>query len=156
MDEKNRLIEQIEGMEADLIRLHTRDQSDELLNANLTIQQIRVLMLLNLDDGIPTHDLAANLGVGLATATGIVDRLESRDLVRRAEDPADRRVRRIELTRAGRQMIGDIVDAGRERRQRVLLRMDVEMLRTLAVALNGLCSAMEDDIAEQRAAGSAG
>ena len=38
------------------------------------------------------------MGVGLATLSGMIDRLVAHDLVARREDLQDRRVRRISLT----------------------------------------------------------
>ena len=58
-------------------------------------------------------DLASQLIVSKAGATKLVDRLEARDLVRRAQDPADRRSYLLETTEAGQlalATIGPVVD----------------------------------------------
>ena len=49
-------------------------------------------------------ELADRLFCDASNVTGIVDRLESRGLVERQDDPSDRRVRRLVLTDAGREL----------------------------------------------------
>lgn len=48
--------------------------------------------------------LADHLGIGRAAIGSIIDRLERRGLVERQPDPTDRRVWRVEITAAGREM----------------------------------------------------
>lgn len=70
------------------------------------------------------QDLAAQLRVALGTVTGIVDRLVAQGLVERGEDPRDRRVRRVSLSPAGRELVDKILDAGTTRFRR--LRAELE------------------------------
>ena len=67
----------------------------------LTIPQMRLLWALRDDDGLPVGALAEQLGVNPSTITGHVDRLVRQNLVRREEDPADRRIVRNFLTEPG-------------------------------------------------------
>lgn len=53
-------------------------------------------------DGITQVELAAKLGLDASSLVRHVDMLEQRDLIARQIDPADRRLRRIVLTEAGR------------------------------------------------------
>jgi len=55
------------------------------------------------DGGIQMSDLAREIVLSKAGLTSLVDRLESRSLVRRAPDPADRRAVRIKLTEQGEE-----------------------------------------------------
>ena len=55
-------------------------------------------------DGLTMRALADELACDASNATGIVDRLERRGLIERASDPADRRVKRVCLTAAGRRI----------------------------------------------------
>lgn len=54
------------------------------------------------DEGIRMSDLARAVSLTKAGLTALVDRLEKRGLLERANDPADRRVIRIKLTDEGR------------------------------------------------------
>jgi DNA-binding MarR family transcriptional regulator len=71
------------------------------------------------------------MGVSLATVTGIVDRLAAQGLVSRREDPSDRRVRLLELTAEGRELVGGVMDAGSAQYRRLLSRLEVDELRLL-------------------------
>lgn len=69
----------------------------------LTSTQARVLA--QLDGPVPMRGLATLLVCDASNVTGIVDRLEARELVRREPDPADRRVKNVVATDAGREII---------------------------------------------------
>jgi MarR family transcriptional regulator, organic hydroperoxide resistance regulator len=63
--------------------------------------QYVVLSVLWERDGQSGAELTARLRIDSATITGIVDRLVAAGWVMRARDAADRRVQRLQLTRAG-------------------------------------------------------
>ncbi|MFJ3963493.1 MarR family winged helix-turn-helix transcriptional regulator [Streptomyces sp. NPDC090036] len=69
----------------------------------LTSTQARVLA--QLDGPVPMRGLATLLVCDASNVTGIVDRLEARELVRREPDPADRRVKNVVATDSGREVI---------------------------------------------------
>ncbi len=76
----------------------------------LTGAQARLLSLLSLEP-LPMRRLARKLTCEPSNVTGIVDRLESRGLVERRPDPADRRVKLAAATEEGRRCSTD--DIGR-------------------------------------------
>ncbi|MGG8406960.1 MarR family winged helix-turn-helix transcriptional regulator [Streptomyces sp. 12297] len=80
-----------------------RDFAAAAAHYGLTSTQARVLAQLN--GPLPMRGLAALLVCDASNVTGIVDRLEARDLVRREADPADRRVKNVVATDAGREII---------------------------------------------------
>ncbi|MDF5756709.1 MarR family transcriptional regulator [Spongiactinospora sp. TRM90649] len=131
IDERDELIERIGRMQRDLGRLVARDRSLPVLASNLTMRQLKVVLLLSSLGSASGQDLARNLGVSLATVTGIVDRLVRHGLATRREDPEDRRVRRVELTPDGKNLIEEIHTAGLIGLRRVLDRLDLETLRML-------------------------
>ncbi|MEV7562555.1 MarR family transcriptional regulator [Streptomyces sp. NPDC089795] len=69
----------------------------------LTSTQARVLA--QLDGPVPMRGLATLLVCDASNVTGIVDRLEARELVRREPNPTDRRVKNVVATDAGREVI---------------------------------------------------
>jgi DNA-binding MarR family transcriptional regulator len=85
------------------------------------------------------------MGVGLATLSGMIDRLVAHDLVARHEDAQDRRVRRITLTPAGADLIDGIINAGAQRQRCLLDRLDAAELRTVCAAMNLLVRAASTD-----------
>jgi DNA-binding MarR family transcriptional regulator len=73
----------------------------------ISIIQTRLLGVLR--DRTPTmNELATLLGLDKSSATGLVDRAERRDLVRRVASSADRRVVLVELTDAGRALVAEV------------------------------------------------
>ncbi|MFI6711457.1 MarR family winged helix-turn-helix transcriptional regulator [Nonomuraea sp. NPDC050478] len=129
-DERDDLIHQIMEIQRDLGRALARHQSP-LFSSNLTMRQLKVIMLVAANGSATGQDLSHNLGVTLGTVTGLVDRLVAHGLVSRHEDPHDRRVRRVELTPAGRTLIEEINDAGLKQYRRIMNHLDTETLRCL-------------------------
>jgi DNA-binding MarR family transcriptional regulator len=58
--------------------------------------------------GIDQRSLARAIGQDTSTIAGVIDRLEARGLVQRQASPADRRVRQLTLTDAGRGLLNAI------------------------------------------------
>ncbi len=100
----------------------------------LSLVHLHVLMLLIEDGPLPMRALADTLDVSQASATGIVDRMEQRGLVERRRDDEDRRVVRVALTDAGRQVI---VGIGSERRGHLTTLLDELTDEELAGLLRG-------------------
>jgi DNA-binding MarR family transcriptional regulator len=67
----------------------------------LTLPQAQLLMLLTDGRTAKMNGLADDLDCDASNITGLVDKLESRRLIRRQADPEDRRVKMIALTAAG-------------------------------------------------------
>lgn len=71
----------------------------------ITAAQYNVLSVLaSAEGGLSQRELGDVLVVDRSNVTGLVDRMEKAGWVRRADDPADRRVYRVLLTPAGRKV----------------------------------------------------
>lgn len=66
--------------------------------------------LMQLSSPLPMSELAGLLGCDSSNVTGLVDRLEARDLVARQPSDDDRRVKHVVLTEAGRAMRQRMLD----------------------------------------------
>jgi DNA-binding MarR family transcriptional regulator len=86
----------------------------------LSLVHLHVLTVLDIEGPVPMRALAESLDVSQASATGIVDRMEQRGLVERSRNDEDRRVVRVALTVAGRQMVEGVAAERRERLGRIL------------------------------------
>jgi DNA-binding MarR family transcriptional regulator len=151
MAENEDLIADIMGAQQRLQHLFAYDRSDPLFTSQLTLTQLKILMLLSAQPGLSGRELAGHMGVGLATLSGMIDRLVAHDLVARQEDPQDRRVRRITLTPAGAELIGTIITAGAEKQRRLLSRMTPTELKTVSEALRIMITAAETETPGDRA-----
>lgn len=81
---------------------------------DLTFGQMRILFLLSKHGPSPISRVAEWLGVGLSSASGVVDRVERHGLVTRSHRRDDRRVVECDLTDKGRRLIEDIGGMRRE------------------------------------------
>lgn len=79
---------------------------------DLTMPQLKVLLLLGRHGSAPVSWLASRMDVSPPNITGILDRLEQRGWVRRMSDPQDRRVVRIVLTGEGERLLHELSGAG--------------------------------------------
>ncbi|MEU6716549.1 MarR family winged helix-turn-helix transcriptional regulator [Nonomuraea sp. NPDC046802] len=129
-DERDDLIHRITESQRGLGRLFAQHQSP-LFSSNLTMRQLKVVMILAAGGSASGQDLAGDLGVSLGTVTGIVDRLVAQGLVSRHEDPHDRRVRRVELTAKGADLVEEINNTGIQHFRSVMEHLDTETLRAL-------------------------
>lgn len=142
------LINRISEIQLSLGRAFAQDRSLPLMASNLTMQQLKVVMLLSFHESASGQDIAGALGVGLGTVTGIVDRLVAQGLVTRQEDPHDRRVRRVGLTPQGRTLSQDMVDAGVSGFRRILERLDTDTLRTMETVMVKIETATDEMLRE--------
>src|SRR5438128_9206676 len=76
----------------------------------LSPAQCHVLHLIEPDRPVPMGRLAEALACDASNVTGLVDRLESRGLVRRQPSAGDRRVKVLELTRAGVRLRSTVLE----------------------------------------------
>ncbi len=83
----------------DLAR-HSRMDADRRASAQgLTLAQWKILMHLDQQAGLSQKELAEIVEVEPITIARLIDRLEARGLVQRRDDPTDRRIWRLHLTR---------------------------------------------------------
>jgi DNA-binding MarR family transcriptional regulator len=75
------------------------------LDLELTMPQFKLLLLVASGKGFRVGDLANKLGVTPPTVTTILDRLVEQGLVRREDDPTDRRLVIARLTSQGRDLL---------------------------------------------------
>lgn len=72
--------------------------------AGLSMAKYGVLeLLVAAGEPLPLSELAARASCVRSNMTQLVDRLEAEGLVQRVDDPADRRVKRAQLTAEGRE-----------------------------------------------------
>lgn len=86
-------------------QLMYRDFLERLEPYGLTPFHYLVLCCLWEEDGLSTSGIADKLKQLGATLTGVVDRMENRNLVYRERDLGDRRIVRIWLTEEGKQLM---------------------------------------------------
>ncbi|XKK39858.1 MarR family transcriptional regulator [Nocardiopsis sp. ARC36] len=102
-----------------------------LLSMDLTIQQLKVLMILvTTEEGATGRSLSASFGVSMASMSGLLDRLVGQGVATRSTDPHDHRVRRVHATPLGTSVVRRLAVA-RPFRRDILMGLRMEDLRAL-------------------------
>jgi MarR family transcriptional regulator, organic hydroperoxide resistance regulator len=84
---------------------HLQTQVAVLLQThNLTVPQFEVLSTLGVASCTNQQELAARLQVTKGNLVGLIDRLTERGLVERVQVPGDRRVNKVQITEAGKDL----------------------------------------------------
>ena len=116
------------------------------LELDLTMPRLKMLFVVDWLGPLAMSQLAAQLGISLPTATGLIDRLVEARLARREHDDRDRRVVRVCSTEAGRSLVIRLRSAGRQRLERVLDHLSEDDLQSCVVALQSINGAAEAEL----------
>ena len=87
-----------------LSQLHYRRAQFLLQPFDLTPFHWLVLRCLSEEDGLPVSEITQRLQEVGGTMTGVIDRMEERELVSRVRDASDRRIYRVYLTKKGQEV----------------------------------------------------
>ena len=115
----------------------------EWIHLDLTMSQLKVVLLLFISGHLRMGDIASELQVSLATATGVVDRLVERKLLIRNGDPDDRRVVLCQLSNDGENLIRDLWQLSQKRTGDLISALDTPQLLLISKALQMLVHASE-------------
>jgi DNA-binding MarR family transcriptional regulator len=109
--------------------------------SGLTVRMLEVLRHLAGSGPLTVGEQAAHLGIGRATATELIDRLEAKGLVERMRDDRDHRRVFVWLTEEGKRRIAGLPDRkGRDPFVAAVAALDV---RTRRQIVNGLTKLLE-------------
>lgn len=95
----------------------------QALELELNYSQAQVLFHVAKNPGAVISDAARSFGITLPAVTQVVDRLESKGLLQRADDPRDRRQVRLYLTRQGESLARELEELQVKGLARVLKRL---------------------------------
>lgn len=130
--ERERIVREIRALTTNLEQASLPAMIKHLLETDLTIQQLKVLMVLvTTREGATGRGLAESFGVSMASMSGVIDRLVAQGVAVRSEDPDDHRVRRVHATSKGTQVVRRLVVARPEFHDRVLTGLSTEDLSAL-------------------------
>jgi DNA-binding MarR family transcriptional regulator len=135
------LVHTIVSLNADLRRLMLSDDSDAWMDLqHVTLKQLKVMLLLSRHKQETVTTLAKQLDVHISTVTGILDRLVQQQLVRREEDPSDRRHVISRLTPEGENVLRRLYGAGERDLAGRLEHLSADDLHALERGLRALVS----------------
>jgi DNA-binding MarR family transcriptional regulator len=108
---------------------------------DITLPQLRALMILATRGPLHLTALAADIGVHPSNATRACDRLVAADLIDRRDNPIDRRHLLLELTPTGRDLIDGILVRRRIAIEQILRQMPTTQGRQLGQAMTNFAAA---------------
>jgi DNA-binding MarR family transcriptional regulator len=136
--EAQRLLDLLNALGSTTFRQLLWQRASEL---DLTYAQSQVLFHVADNAGCHMGDVAKAFGVTLPAVTHIVDRLEEKQFLSRADDPGDRRVNILELTRAGRALVQELHGLQMRGVEGVLRRMSGDDRQRVLKGLEALVDA---------------
>lgn len=104
--------------------------------AGVTQSQAELLRLVGRQPGISVREAAQELGLAANTASTLVSKLTTDNLLVRSTDPGDRRVGRLQLTEPAQQLADQTRAARRSALGAVLNQLDDNQIDDLTKGLN--------------------
>jgi DNA-binding MarR family transcriptional regulator len=116
-------------------------RSVALVEDDVTLPQLRLLVMVASRGPLNLAAVAAGLGVHPSNATRACDRLVTAGLLDRRDNPADRRHLLLELTPSGRALVARVMDQRRAAIAEILGRMPRSRRRELVGVLRSFAAA---------------
>lgn len=116
----------------DQVKVIISQETWENILLNCTKNELFVLMLLYRKSDVNMTQIAEYLNAPLNTTTGIVGRMEKKDMVRRVRSDFDKRVVTIVLTEYGSKQISEIIGMFLEYGQMIISTLKADELTLMA------------------------
>ncbi len=107
--------------------------------------ELLALEVITSEEGLMMSDLGKRLDISLSTATGIIDRLIEKKLVKREKNGGDRRIVRVVLTDKGRKTNQTYQKQKKELFGRMLDALDSEEQEELIKILEKISGAIKQE-----------
>ena len=122
------LVQQILKLSEDIYNSIPLGIPSEWLESDLSVAQLRVLLVLQSQGPSRMSSIASLIGIALPTATGVVDNLVKKGLAIREYDPQDRRLVICKLSPQGQDLINKLWMSGRFQMENLLEGLTEEQL----------------------------
>lgn len=126
--DRGELVQQILKLSEDIYNSIPLNIPSEWLESDLSVAQLRILLVLQSQGPSRMSSIASVIGVALPTATGVVDNLVKKGLVIRENDSEDRRVVICSLSPQGQELINKLWMTGRFQMENLLDGLTMEQL----------------------------
>jgi DNA-binding MarR family transcriptional regulator len=144
------LMAQIIEIEPQMLRVLGPAQARDWVDVDLTMSQLKMMFVLSSAmgpadsaSGLRVGEVARGLGVTLPTVTAVMDKLVERGLVRRDEDPLDRRQHVCRLTADGKALLHRLMAGRRAFTNALLEHLDEDELAAFLRGMQVLMAAAE-------------
>lgn len=127
-----------------LVRDFKGSMSDNFEHSHLTMLQYQALECIKKHAGIHMGDIASHFSTTMPTATVLVDKLIVAKLVERENDPKDRRIVKINLTKSGERLLSEVKKKRANKMNKLLLYLPKQDKTALLRILNTLAEKSEN------------
>jgi DNA-binding MarR family transcriptional regulator len=127
--DKNTIISHITSLTEEIYRAIGPSIPEDWLVSDITVAQLRVLLVLYTEGPCRMSILATRMGVALPTITGIVDNLVKKEMVVRRADAEDRRLVICTLSLRGQETVNHLWTLGRFHIENLLDGLTVDQLK---------------------------
>jgi len=138
---QDHLIARISQTQRQLRQHLAEHQTHPLLDAHITMSQLKVLIILARTGGTTAHELAEHAGASPGNADRHRRSPGDPESDQPQEVPHDRRVRRLELTTAGAELVERLIANNEQWQHRLLQNVDEDGLQAIALAFDLLLEA---------------
>jgi DNA-binding MarR family transcriptional regulator len=125
---KETLIRRILKTAEDIYRTIKLSVPPEWLTSDMTVAQLRFLLLLYSEGPSQMSSIASSVGIAVSTATGIMDNLVKKGLVTRRAEPGDRRLVICTLSPQGKETINRMWTLGQSQIKDLLKGLSIKQL----------------------------
>lgn len=121
----DRLFDVLEKFFFSCVGMGESESMNQLVELDLSISQAKTIFALSQAAGpMPISSLAELIHLSVAATGRNVDQLVKADLVERRESEVDRRVKLVEITKAGRAVVDQHLEAKRSSLRALVARLD--------------------------------
>lgn len=118
---------------------------DDWVALELTMAQLKTLVVLKSEESATVGHIADMLGVGVPTSSHLINRLVQSNLARRLEDPVDRRRIEVSLTPEGEELIRKLQQGESSLLHTWMMQMEETDLVALAQGLRALVTVLQEE-----------
>lgn len=137
-------IDEVVALESTVMRALGSVTVPEWCRLELTMAQLKGVLVLGRKEELPVGGLARELAVGLPAASAVVERLVEHGLVDRQEDPSDRRRTLVRLSPQGEDLLHRLRRGRREALTAWLENLTEEDLGALLQGLRAMARTAPD------------
>ena len=119
------------------------DHATDFTEVGITMSQAKVLYVVMAAGQLRMSELAARLGIGSSSASGLADRLVELELLIRHDDPADRRQVVVTTTPQAVALMERFRELNQRQLRELLTRLDPDELDIVDRSLDVLGSAID-------------
>ena len=138
------MVDEIIELQHQMLRAMGKNEPMAWMELHLTIAQLKCLHFIYFGGTTNLIGLAKALHVTPPNVTGIVNRLVMQELVRREENPEDRRTYILSVTDKGAALVEGLRESGTKRIVGILNQLSTKELTALQTGFKALAREMEN------------